>query len=137
MVRVAAHRTRRADDSQLCAVNWEAYDDVLTRWSGFAEFLDDGRICLTNNTAGRALRGLALGGKAWLFAGSEQGAERAAFMYTLIVTSKLNDIDPQAWLADALGRIANLPQKRLPELLPWNWQVPSVPPSVHTIFVAG
>jgi hypothetical protein len=64
---------------------------------------------------------LALGRKAWLFAGSDRGAERAAFMYTLVVTAKLNGIDPQVWLADALGRIANLPQRRLPELLLWNW----------------
>jgi transposase len=91
------------------------------RWDAFTRFLHDGRVCLTNNAAERALRGIALGRKAWLFAGSQRGGERAAFMVTLIVTAKLNDIDPQAWLADVLGRMPNLPMSRLPELLPWNW----------------
>lgn len=63
----------------------------------------DGRISLTNNAAERALRGFALGRKSWLFAGSDRGAERAAFMATLIISAKLNDIDPQAWLADVLA----------------------------------
>src|SRR5690606_10232804 len=94
------------------------------RWSGFTAFLEDGRICLSNNAAERALRGIALGRKAWLFAGSDRGARRAAFMYTLIVSAKLNDIDPQAWLADVLARIADMPQSRLGELLPWNWNTP-------------
>ena len=70
--------------------------------------------------AERALRGLALGRKSWLFAGSERGAERTALMYTLIQTAKLNDADPQAWLADVLARIADTPQTKLAELLPWN-----------------
>jgi transposase len=91
------------------------------RWDAFTRFLDDGRICLTNNAAERALRGIALGRKAWLFAGSERGGERAAFMVTLIVTAKLNDIDPRAWLADVLARMPDLPVSRLPELLPWTW----------------
>lgn len=91
------------------------------RWAAFTRFLDDGRICLTNNAAERALRGVALGRKAWLFAGSERGGDRAAFMYTLIVTAKLNDVDPQAWLADVLARMPNMPVSRLTELLPWNW----------------
>ena len=99
----------------------QAIDYMLPRWSAFTAFLNDGRICLTNNAAERALRGLALGRKSWLFAGSDRGADRAAFMYTMIVTAKLNDIDPQAWLADVLARIASLPQNRLPELLPWHW----------------
>ena len=91
------------------------------RWPAFTRFLEDGRICLTNNAAERALRGVALGRKAWLFAGSERGGERAAFMYSLIVTAKLNDVDPQAWLADVLARIADTPVSRLPDLLPWTW----------------
>ncbi len=95
--------------------------DKSGRWEAFTRFLDDGRICLTNNAAERALRGVALGRKAWLFAGSERGGNRAAFMYTLIVTAKLNDIDPHAWLADVLARMPNMPVSRLPELLPWNW----------------
>lgn len=91
------------------------------RWIAFTLFLDDGRICLTNNAAERALRGAALGRKSWLFAGSERGGQRAAFMYTLIVTAKMNDIDPQAWLADVLARMPNIPLSRVSELLPWNW----------------
>ena len=75
-----------------------------------------------NNAAERALRGVALGRKAWLFCGSDRGGLRAAVMYTLIGTAKLNDVDPQAWLADVLERIASLPVSRLPELLPWNWR---------------
>lgn len=92
------------------------------RWGAFTAFLDDGHICLTNNAAERALRGIALGRKSWLFAGSERGGERAAFMYTLIVTCKMNDIDPQAWMADVLARMQDITVSRLPELLPWNWR---------------
>jgi len=97
-------------------------DYMLRRWDRFAGFLDDGRICLTNNAAERALRGFALGRKSWLFAGSERGADRAAAITTLIMTAKLNEIDPLAWLADVLARIADMPQSRLPELLPWEWK---------------
>ena len=97
-------------------------DYMLKRWPAFTAFLEDGRICLTNNAAERALRGLALGRKAWLFAGSERGGRRAAAMYSLIITAKLNDVDPQAWLADVLARIAEHPAQRLDELLPWNWR---------------
>ncbi len=93
---------------------------MLKRWNGFTSFLGDGRICLTNNAAERALRGFALGRKSWLFAGSDRGADRAAFMATLIMTAKLNDIDPQAWLADVLAKIADTPISRLEQLLPWN-----------------
>ncbi len=97
-------------------------DYMLKRWNRFATFLDDGRACLSNNAAERALRGFALGRKSWLFAGSDQGTERAAEIATLIATAKLNDVDPQAWLADVLARIASMPQSRLAELLPWNWR---------------
>jgi transposase len=100
-------------------------DYMLRRWDRFAGFLDDGRICLTNNAAERALRGFALGRKSWLFAGSERGADRAAIMTTMIMTAKLNDVDPLAWLADVLERIAATPQSRLPELLPWAWKAGS------------
>ena len=99
-----------------------AMDYMLKRWDAFSRFLDDGRVCLSNNAAERALRGVALGRKAWLFAGSDRGGERAAAMYSLIVTAKLNDLDPQAWLADVLRRIADHPASRLHELLPWNWR---------------
>lgn len=100
----------------------KAMDYMLTRWDAFARFLTDGRICLTNNAAERALRGIALGGKSWLFAGSDRGGDRAAAMYSLIVIAKLNGIDPRAWLADVMARIADHPASRLDELLPWNWK---------------
>ena len=99
-----------------------AMDYMLKRWTAFTRFLDDGRICLSNNAAERALRGIALGRKSWLFAGSDRGGQRAAAMYSLIVTAKLNDVDPQTWLADVLGRIATHPASKIDELLPWNWQ---------------
>ena len=99
-----------------------AYMFKKDRWEAFTRFLDDGRICLTNNAAERALRGVALGRKSWLFAGSERGGDRAAFMYSLIVTAKMNDVDPQAWLADVLARLPGTTASRVPELLPWNWQ---------------
>jgi transposase len=99
----------------------KAMDYMLKRWPAFTRFLDDGRVCLSNNAAERGLRGIALGRKSWLFAGSDRGGQRAAAMYSLIVTAKMNDIDPQAWLADVLARIAGHPAHRLDELLPWNW----------------
>jgi transposase len=71
--------------------------------------------------AERALWGIALGHKSWLFAGSDRGGRRAAMMYILIVTAKMNNIDPQAWLANVLTRFAEHPARRLDELLPWNW----------------
>lgn len=76
---------------------------------------------MTNNAAERALRGLALGRRAWLFAGSDRGTERVAVMVTLIQTARLNNVDPQALLADVFARIASIPQSRIHELLPWNW----------------
>jgi transposase len=100
----------------------KAMDYVLKRWAAFTLFLDDGRVCLTNNAAERALRGIALGRKSWLFAGSDRGGRRAAAMYSLIVTAKMNDIDPQAWLADVLARIAGHPAHDIDALLPWNWR---------------
>jgi len=100
----------------------KAMDYMLKRIDAFTRFLDDGRICLSNNAAERGLRGIALGRKSWLFAGSDRGGDRAAVMLTLIHTAKLNDVDPQAWLADVLARIADHPANRLDELLPWSWQ---------------
>lgn len=100
----------------------KAINYLKRRWPSFIRFLDDGRICLSNNAAERALRGIALGRKSWLFCGSDRGGRRAAAMYSLIATAKLNDVDPQAWLADVLARINDLPASRLEELLPWNWK---------------
>ena len=102
----------------------KAMDYMLKRWDAFTRFLGDGRICLSNNAAERALRGVALGRKAWLFAGSDRGGERAAAIYSLVATARLNDVDPQAWLADVLARIADHPATRLTELLPWHWRRP-------------
>jgi transposase len=94
----------------------------LNCWNALWRFLDDGRLCLSNNAAERALRGIAVGRRNWTFAGSDEGGRRAAAIYTLIETAKLNDVDPMAWLADALARIADHPANRLSELLPWNWR---------------
>jgi transposase len=99
----------------------KAMDYMLKRWSAFARFLDDGHICLTNNAAERELRGVALGRKSWLFAGSDRGGERAAVIYTLIATARLNGVDPQAWLADVLARINDHKITDLAALLPWRW----------------
>jgi transposase len=107
----------------------KAMDYLLKRWPAFTRFLDDGRICLSNNAAERALRGIALGRKSWLFAGSDRGGQRAAALYSLIVTAKMNDVDPQAWLADVLARIAGHPARSIDELLPWNWRPRSAPRS--------
>jgi hypothetical protein len=100
----------------------KAMDYMLKRWNAFTRFLDDGRICLSNNAAERAVRGIALGRKSWLFCGSDRGGDRAVVTYSLIVTAKMNDVDPQAWLADVLAHIAAYPVQRLDELLPWNWR---------------
>jgi transposase len=92
-------------------------------WDALVRFLDDGRLCLTNNAAERALRCIAVGRHNWTFAGSDAGGRRAAAIYTLIETAKLNDVDPQAWLADVLARLQDHPAKRIAELLPWNWKL--------------
>jgi Transposase IS66 family/IS66 C-terminal element/Reverse transcriptase (RNA-dependent DNA polymerase) len=103
----------------------KAINYMLKRWSAFTLFLEDGRVCLSNNAAERGLRGIALGRKSWLFCGSDRGGQRAAAMYSLIVTAKMNGVDPQAWLADVLSRIAVHPAHRLEELLPWSWATQS------------
>src|SRR5664280_1415400 len=99
----------------------KAVNYMLKRWTAFTLFLADGRVCLSNNAAERGLRGIALGRKSWLFCGSDRGGQRAASMYSLVVTAKMNGVDPQAWLADVLSRIATYPVHRLDKLLPWNW----------------
>src|SRR6202162_1029631 len=104
----------------------KAMDYMLKRIDVFTRFLEDGRICLSNNAAERELRGIALGRKCWLFAGSDRGGERAAVMLTLLQTVKLSEVDPQAWLADVLARIADHKITDLAALLPWNWR-PAIP----------
>src|SRR5580658_7784786 len=83
----------------------KAINYILKRPFAFKLFLEDGRVCLSNNAAERGLRSVALGRKAWLFCGSDRGGQRAAMMYSLIASCKMNDVDPQAWLADVLARI--------------------------------
>lgn len=100
----------------------KAIDYSLKRWRAFTRFLDDGRICLSNNAAERAVRGIAVGRKNWTFCGSDSGGQRAAAIYTLIETCNMNGVDARAWLADILARIADHPAKRIAELLPWNWK---------------
>jgi transposase len=100
----------------------QAVDYSFNGWQVFMRFLADGRICLSNNAAERALRGIAVGRKNWTFCGSDSGGQRAAVMYTLIGSAKLSDVDPKAWLADVLSRIADHPARRIAALLPWNWK---------------
>jgi transposase len=113
------HERRKLSSSNPIA---RAMDYSLKRWVALTRFLEDGRICMTNNAAERAVRGIALGRKNWTFTGSDSGGHRAAAIYTLIETCKLNDVDPRAWLADVLARIADHPARRIAELLPWNWR---------------
>ncbi len=98
-----------------------AFRYMLVRWLALIRCFDDGRLALDNNPAERALRGVAVGRKNYLFAGSDRGGERAAAMYSLIETAKLNGLDREAYLRDVLGRIADHPIKRVGQLLPWNW----------------
>ena len=91
-----------------------------TRWAALTRYLDDGRLEISNNAAERAIRPLALGRKNYLFAGSDAGGQRAAAIYTLVQSAKLNNLDPEAYLRDILGRIAEHPNKRIGDLLPWN-----------------
>ncbi len=108
------------------------------RWEALTRFMSDGRICMSNNAAERALRGVAVGRRNWTFAGSDRGGERAAAIYTLIETAKLNGVDPQGWLADVLARLPDHPARRISELLPWHWRTeglarpstPAEPPGV-------
>ena len=116
-------RAKRANLSAKSAMA-QAIDYSLNRWPALTRFLDDGRLCMTNNAAERELRAVAVGRGNWTFAGSDRGGQRAAVMYTLINSAKLNDIDPQAWLADVLARISDHPMRRIDELLPWNWKPP-------------
>ena len=101
---------------------------ALSRWTALTRYRDDGRLEIDNNAAERALRAVALGRKNWLFAGSDEGGERAAAIYSLLGTAKLNELDPEAYLRHVLERIADHPINRIEELLPWNVaaQLPSM-----------
>src|SRR5262249_23628124 len=98
---------------------------ALSRWDALLRYTSDGRLEMTNNAAERAIRPLVLGRKNYLFAGSDNGGVRAAKMYTLIETAKLNGLDPEAYLRDIFGRIADHPINRVDELLPWRWKAVS------------
>jgi hypothetical protein len=108
---------------------------TLGRWEALLRYVDDGRIEIDNNAAERALRTVALGRKNYLFAGSDAGGERAAAIYSLIGTAKLNGIDPEAYLRDVLTRIADHPINRIDDILPWNLApelAPLTKPAVKT-----
>jgi hypothetical protein len=101
---------------------------ALSRWTALTRYRDDGRLEIDNNAAERSLRAVALGRKNWLFAGSDDGGERAAVIFSLLGTAKLNDLDPEGYLRYVLERIADHPINRIAELLPWNVlaQLPSL-----------
>ena len=121
---VALEAWLRAQRAKLSAGNKLALaiQYSLNCWIALTRFLDDGRLCMSNNAAERALRCIAVGRRNWTFAGSDQGGRRAAAIYTLIESAKLCDVDPQAWLTDILKRLPDHPAKRIDELLPWNWK---------------
>lgn len=102
----------------------KAIDYMTKRWASFTRFLEDGHICLSNNAAERAIRGIAVGRKNWTFAGSDAGGHRAAAIYTLVETCKMNGVDPRTWLAHVLEHLPDHPATRLDELMPWNWVAP-------------
>jgi transposase len=100
----------------------KAIQYALSRWEALTRYAGDGRLAIDNNVAERALRGIAVTRKNFLFLGSEAGGERAAILYTVLESAKLNGLDPQAWLSDVIDRMAKgHPINRLGELLPWNW----------------
>ena len=111
-------RPKLSRKSELAA----AFRYMRARWPALVRCFDDGRLALDNNPAERALRGVAIGRKNYLFAGSDAGGRRAAVMYSLIESAKLNGINPQLYLADLLTRIADHPARQIANLLPWNWQ---------------
>jgi len=98
----------------------EALRYSLSRWDALTRYTTDGRLDICNNAAERAIRPLALGRKNWTFIGTESAGDRAAVMYTIIETAKINNLDPEAYLRALITRIADHPAKRIDELLPWN-----------------
>jgi len=143
------HRARQEHSKPLVAALREVLDTALRRlspksdmakaiaygtrrWPALSRFIDDGRLEIDNNIAERALRGVAIGRRNWLFAGSRAGGERAAALYTVIQTCKAGGVDPQAYIADVIARIADdWPASRWDELLPWNWVSPADQPTAQ------
>jgi transposase len=117
---LAATRPKLSAKSELAA----AMRYALSRWAALTRYCDNGRLEVDNNAAERAIRPLALGRKNYLFAGSDAGGDRAAAIYSLIETAKLNGLDPEAYLRDVLARIADHPVNRVGEFLPWNIAAP-------------
>jgi hypothetical protein len=110
---------------------------ALSRWDALVRYCDDGRIEIDNNAAERALRCVALGRKNFLFAGSDAGGERAAAIYSLLGSAKLNGLDPEAFLREVLTRIAEHPINRINELLPWHLQATgAIPLTSNTVTAA-
>jgi len=108
-----------------------ALDYGRRRWDALTRFLDEGAAEIDNNIAERAMRAVAIGRKNWLFAGSKAGGERAAALYSVIETAKLNGLEPQAYIADVIEKIASgWPASRWDELIPWNWTAQSAPGSM-------
>jgi transposase len=114
---LTATRPKLSPKSELAA----AIRYALARWPALTRYVDDGRLEIDNNAAERAIRPLAIGRNNYLFAGSDAGGRRAAALYSLIETAKLNQVDPEAYLRDVLARIADHPITRIADLLPWNW----------------
>ena len=109
-----------------------AFRYAASRWTALTRYVGDGRLEMSNNAAERAMRPLALGRKNYLFAGSDEGGRRAAVMYTLIETARLNYVDPEAWLGDVISRIADHPNTKIDELLPGNGPEPVRRRSPHS-----
>ena len=103
-----------------------AWTYSLNRWTALTRFLDDGRLCMLNNAAEREIRSVAVGRHNWTFAGSDEGGCRAAAIYTLVGSCKLNGVDPQAWLAHVLANLPDHLASRIGELLPWNFKPPHI-----------
>ena len=116
---LTAQRRRLSSKNALA----KAIQYALSRWEALARYAGDGRLAIDNNVAGRALRGIAITRESFLFLGSEAGGERAAILYTVLESAKLNGLDPEGYLADVIDRMTTgHPINRLAELLPWNWR---------------
>ena len=102
----------------------KAFGYALARWDALTRFATDGRLSIDNNLSERLLRGVAITRKNFMFVGSDRGGDRAAIFYTLIETAKLNGLDPEAYIAAVIDRMAKGHNSRaLDALLPWNFKL--------------